>query len=266
MSERDRFVVLRSNAPIWVVPAIHGEARRLAVLYHAIADRLGPRDQVVHCGNYLGVGADPRGVFDELLRFRLWLLARPGAHACDVVHLRGAQEEMWGKLLQVQFAPNPAEVLAWMAERGVLATLVAYGGDLQEGLAAARAGPVALGRWTQTLRRAVDACPGHTALRTALKRACYTDDRRLLFVHTGYDPTRPLDRQGDAFWWAARAFERIDAAIDPFRMIVRGCDPARRGVVGRDATLSIDGGCGHGGALIAVRLAGDGSILDEIAV
>ena len=37
----------------------------------------------------------------------------------DIVYLRGQQEEMWHRMLQIQFAPNPKEVLPWMLQQGV---------------------------------------------------------------------------------------------------------------------------------------------------
>ena len=74
----------------------------------------------------------------EMLSFRRDLLAIPGVLAGDLVYLRGAQEEMWQKLLQLQFAPNPKDVLSWMLGQGVDSTLRAYGGNPETGMAAAR--------------------------------------------------------------------------------------------------------------------------------
>src|SRR5207244_1969250 len=82
-------------------------------------------------GNYLGYGASVAATIDELLDFRCRALARPDAFACDVVFLRGAQEEMWQKLLQLQFAQNPGEVLEWMVREGVEATVKAFGGEMR---------------------------------------------------------------------------------------------------------------------------------------
>ena len=111
---------------------------------------------------------------------------------------------MLQKLLQLQFAPNPGEVLAWMVEAGIGPTVRAYGGDLRQGFAATRGGPRTITRWTSTLRDAVNAAPGHTMLLSALRHAAFTEEGGLLFVHAGVDPARPLTAQGDAFWWATR--------------------------------------------------------------
>src|SRR5579862_6186361 len=131
-----------------------------------------------------------------MLDFRRRLLARPHGFACDAVYLRGAQEEMWQKLLQLQFAPNPSEVLDWMVREGIAATVAAYGGELRQGFAAARDGPRTITRWTSALRNAMNAAPGHTALFSRLHHAAVSHDNQLLFVHAGIDWSRPLATQG----------------------------------------------------------------------
>ena len=41
--------------------------------------------------------------------------------------MRGAQEEMFSKILQLQIAPNPLEIIDWMFEHGVDKTIKSYG-------------------------------------------------------------------------------------------------------------------------------------------
>src|SRR6185312_356555 len=106
---------------------------------------------LVYLGNYLGRGPQIRRTIDEVLRFRLAVLSQPNAFACDVAFLRGSQEEMWQKLLQLQFAVSPRDVLQWMLDQGVEATLLAYDTGAQQGFGACREGPKALTRWTSAL-------------------------------------------------------------------------------------------------------------------
>ena len=47
------------------------------------------------------------------------VIPRPHSDVDDVAYLRGNQEEMWQKLLQLQFATDPRGVLKWMFEQGV---------------------------------------------------------------------------------------------------------------------------------------------------
>ncbi len=90
-----KFAILRRPRRVGTVAAIHGEADRLAALHDAIDARFEPGDRLAYLGNYLGHGREIPATLDELLRFRRATLARPGMMACDIVFLRGAQEEMW---------------------------------------------------------------------------------------------------------------------------------------------------------------------------
>src|SRR5688572_23028626 len=114
MSDREKFAHLRPGARTWAVAAIPGGGERLLRLHAALAERLTQDDRLAYLGNFLGHGPAVADAIDELLRFRLWFLARSLTMVCDLAYLRGAQEEMWHKLLQLQFATDPRGVLAWM--------------------------------------------------------------------------------------------------------------------------------------------------------
>jgi serine/threonine protein phosphatase 1 len=264
MKASERFAALRRAARVWAIAAIHGEARRLAAMHDALAARFAPGDRLVYLGNYLGCGPQIVETMDELLRFRRALIAQPGMFAYDVVYLRGSQEEMWQKLQQLQFAVNPREVLDWMLSHGVAATLAAYGGEARQGLAAARDGAVAITRWTNQLRAGVARMPGHQALLSSLRRAAYTDDGTLLFVHAGVDASRPLEAQGDVLWWGSAGFGEWPASYQGFRRVVRGFEPSHAGIVRSPYGLSIDGGSGFGGKLVATCLDRTGEIVERI--
>lgn len=252
---------------VWAVSSIHGEAERLARLHDGIDARFRDGDRIVYLGNYFGRGAAIAATVDELLSFRCAVMARPGGFACDVVFLRGSQEEMWQKLLQLQFAANPGEVLEWMLAQGVEATLRAYGGDPDQGRRACREGARGITRWTATLRAALNAAPGHAQLATALRRAAFTQPREgagLLFVHAGIAPDRPLDAQNDAFWWGGGRLLEMTEPYAGYRRVVRGFDRRHGGLVESPFAVSVDGGSGFGGPLLAACLAADGSIVDQV--
>lgn len=263
MSSKLWFATLRRCRRVWAVAAIHGEAERLARVHDEIERRFAPGDRLVYLGNYLGRGSGIRATVDELLRFRRELIARPQMFASDLVYLRGCQEEMWQKLLQLQYAPNPGQVLAWMLRQGVGATITAYGGTLERGQAAARDSTMSLTRWTQGLRAAMHGAPGHDAWFATLRRAAFTDDGQLLLVHAGLDPAKPLAAQGDQLWWGGAGFERIVQPYEGFRVVIRGYDHAHGDPVQAAFTTSIDAGCGFGGALLALCFSPEGEILDQ---
>ena len=129
-------ITLNAKERIWAVPAILGQAGALRELHARLQERLVPGDSLVYLGNYMGFGPLIAETVDELLRFRA------ACTGVEIAHLRGAQEEMWVKLLEIQWAMRPAETFQWMMEHGVAATLRAYGGDPSEAPAKFRSGVV----------------------------------------------------------------------------------------------------------------------------
>jgi serine/threonine protein phosphatase 1 len=264
--------MLRQPRRLWAIAAVHGVAHRLLQVAIAISARLEPGDAVIFLGNLIGGATDgetPDAVatLDLALALRRHVLALPGGRACDVAFLRGTQEEMWTKLEQLHFAQGPSEVLRWMLRRGLAATIGAYGGldAIADGERAVRDGPVAIARWTNGLRHAMRGQPGHAEWLAAVRRAALGENRQFLAVHHGVDIDKPLDLQGDIFWWGgATSFDAIDAPYEGIDRMIRGFDRDHRGLVDRPHALSLDGGCGFGGPLIAALLDSCGRVLDIV--
>jgi serine/threonine protein phosphatase 1 len=100
---------------------------------------------------------------------------------------------------------------------------------------------------------------------SAIRRAALSDDGHLLAVHHGIDPRKPLDLQGDSFWWGSDvAFDAIDAPYGGVGRMIRGFDRSHPGIVDRAHTLTLDGGCGSGGPLLAALLDARGAVLDIV--
>jgi serine/threonine protein phosphatase 1 len=155
-----------------------------------------------------------------------------------------------------------------MLHHGVGATIAAYGGpdSIAEGLRAVGAGPMMTARWTGGLRQAVRGHAGHEPLYTAVKRAALSEDGRLLFVNHGVDPTRPIERQGDSFWWgAAQPFDHIAQPFAGVARAIRGFDRSHPGIVDGAIGLTVDGGCGDGGPLMALLLDRDGREIERLS-
>ena len=142
MSDDSAFAIIENASRIWVIGSIHGEADKLAALHERLFSRLAPGDRLIYLGNYLGYGPAIIETVDEILSFRRKFLARPPfTDADDHILLRGSQEEMWQRILQLQFAVDPIEVVTWMAERGLASTLAANAGESPQGILSQRAGP-----------------------------------------------------------------------------------------------------------------------------
>lgn len=251
---------------IWAVAAIHAEVTRLVALHDLLGARLAPGDRLIYLGNLIGHGPRAAETFDELIAFRRHVLTLAGAEPWDIVYLRGAQEEMLGKLMQLQFAPNPREVLGWMIGKGVGATLASYGIDAEIGLGHCREGAQAITRWTGRIVAELHARPGHDEILAALRRYATSGAEGLLFVNGGLDCGRPLSEQRDTFWWGGGPFGADDPPYGSFRTIIRGFDRSGGGVAMGPYRATIDGGCGFGGTLNAACFTPEGSLADWIEV
>ena len=273
MSFKTKFSNIGHPNKIWVISAIHGEVERLISVHQSLYAKFKPGDRLIYTGNYLGgASAKPVPTLDELLHFRRTLMAKPGVMAEDIVYLRGIQEELFGKLLQIQFAPNASQIADWMTKYhpDMDSVLQAYGASLPELSRTAREGILNLTRWSVALKNSIRSEPGHEKFFTVLRLAAFTENRHtndnnLLFVHAGLDPEKPLAAQGDQFWWAFKGFNKIPAPYSPFRSVIRGHDPERNGIQVTPGYISLDGGCGHGGKLVCAQLSNMGEIIEILA-
>jgi len=262
------FATLRAARRIHAVGALAGDSGAVAALGQHLHRVWRVGDRLVVLGNMLGAVGDSAQTLDWLLALRRRLLARPGARACDVVFLRGAQEEMWARALRLAFALRPLEVLDWMLSNGLAAAIESYGVAVNDGRVACRNGPSAIARWTAQLREAQARRGGHAELMTALRRAAFSEDGALVFAAAGVDPMRSPDKQGDAFWWNARddaaLTQALRAGADPawatLSLLVRGVAPDRAA------------GAWAGGPVLTVSdtrpalvtLAPDGAVLERV--
>ncbi|MCC9620663.1 hypothetical protein LPB41_03075 [Thalassospira sp. MA62] len=251
---------------IWVVGAINGDHAAISNIHRQLAERVSPGDRLVYLGNYWGDGTAEQVVatINEILVFRRFFIARECVDLADIVFLRGASEEMLSKLQQIQFAPNPAEVFDWMLTRGIAGIVRAYGFDPAQVQATMRQGAHAISQWTSQFGDALRRHPGHNALLSDLKHAAYTTDGQLIFVHAGLDASRPLTGQTDTFWWGGSMFESITDRYYDCARIVRGAANNKVGLQQREFSLSIDGGAGRGGPLIAAALDSKGQIVTQL--
>ena len=263
-TSQNGFVNLGNPKKIWAVPAIHSAAEDLTLLHDNILKHIHPGDRIVYLGNYTGYGESAVDSINELLAFRRLVLSIRGMIPSDIIYLKGAQEEMLSKLMQLQFASNPADVLLWMLGNGLQATLNDYGVCIHDGLEACRRGIMDITRWTQGVRGKIRAHAGHEDFMMAQYRAAYTctDSHAspLLFVHAGLNIGKPLHEQGDSIWWEAQSFEAINTPYAPFEKVVRGYDPAHKGMNLNCVTATIDDGCGFGGNLVCASFGEDGQV------
>lgn len=266
----EKFAELGSPRRIWAIAAINGDIERLSTLHDHLASRFQVRDRLVYLGNYLGVeSSDNLSVFDEILAFRAALLAKTGLEPQDIVYLRGPAEEAWQRLLRLQFAPVPLQTLDKLLASGVESYLSLYGVSVNDTKSMARAGSVAITRWTNQLRTWQRSAPGHEQLVCSMRRAAYTqaiDQKKLLFVPANFDSSRLLEDQGDSLWWSAASFCVGGRAVNSYNRIVRGFNSLNEGACLDQAEVTLDAGCGRGGPLMCACFTPTGKLIELVTV
>lgn len=266
--DSEKFGCLDKAKRVWAVGAIHGEIETLKALHEDLLSRFQAGDMIVYLGNYFGNRLTAVQTLDELLLARRKLMAAGDTSGPNsFVYLRGAREEMLSKLLQLQYAPNPSEVMDWLLGHHLGSVIESYGTREVVARAIARGGTLSISKWTSGLRRAINIHPGHAALLSSLRRAAFTREGKILFVHASLDVSRPLNMQKDNFWWDNGRFDDINAAYYGFLRIVRGYDHSNKGLrLNHPYTATLDGGSGRGGTLNAVCFSPEGDVMDHLSI
>ncbi len=255
---------LGADNAIWAVSSPDGHVQRLNAIHEHIWREFKPGDKVIYLGNYLGNPDTPDNpdVIDSIILFSNALVCENLASHDDIICLRGLREDLWLKLLQLQFANQPQNVLTWLLQNGMEGVINHYGSTGEEGLSACRSGIIPLIRWTKRLAENMRQRTGHNLFYNCLKRAAATsvENNNLLFVHCGLNPDRPLHAQDENFWWSADKFETIENGYENFNYIVRGYDPLGRGVLQTPATLSLNGDFARNRPVVCAKLSPAGDI------
>lgn len=267
----EKFAELGTPRRIWAVAAIHGDLERLSTLHDHLAARFSIRDRLVYLGNYLGIESRTNAaVIEELLLFRAALLCKTGMETSDIVYLRGPAEEAWQRLLRLQFAPLPHQMLEKLLLSGVESYLRLYGVSITDTRSIARAGSLTITRWTNQLRSLQRNAPGHEKFMFTMRRAAFTnpdaEQKRALFVPASFDPTRSIDDQGEALWWTAVPFRVTGRAAGAYNRVVRGFDSVNGGADLDDLAVTLDGGCGRGGPLVCGCFTPSGKLTELVVV
>ncbi len=222
MNTITNFIELRKCSRIWAIGSIHSNLNAFYSIKKFILNNFKEDDRLVILGNVIGLGDSSKEIISNIISLRFDLMSKFKLKPKDIVFLRGAQEEMFSKLLQLQIAPNPLEIINWLFEHGVDKTLESYGYTTDEAINVANSGTVAISRWTSRLNKSLHENPGHKDFLLSLKHAAYSSSKKILFVNRGVDITRPLSAQNDCFWWGFQNFSEISRPYKSFNRIVRG--------------------------------------------
>ncbi len=222
MDNISNFVELKKSSKIWAIGSIHSNLKSFSSIKKYILKNFEETDKLIFLGNVIGLGDNSKETLTSVIDLRFNLMSKFKLKPESIVFLRGAQEEMFTKLLQLQLAPNPAEIIEWMFDHGVNKTISSYGFSVNELKNIASSGTMNISKFTSNLNKVVQNNPGHTQYFLNLKHAAYSHTKKILFVNRGVDITRPLSAQNDCFWWGFQNFSRIQNPYKTFLKIVRG--------------------------------------------
>ena len=222
MDKETKFVELNNCSRIWAIGSIHSNIKSFNSIKQFISKNFRDNDKIVFLGNVIGLGAHSKDTITSVVNLRFRLMSKFHLKPDSVVFLRGAQEEMFNKLLQLHTAPNPLEIINWMFEHGVDKTLYSYGYSNDQVKSVSTTGTVSISKWTSKLNNSLLDNLGHKEYFLNLKHAAYSSSKKILFVNRGVDIKRPLSAQNDCFWWGFQNFSKIDKPYSTFLKIVRG--------------------------------------------
>jgi len=219
---QSHFAELKFSKKIWAIGSIHSHINSFESIKDHILKYFSNGDRVVFLGNIIGLGENSKDTISSVVNMRNNLLSNFSLKPEDIVFLRGAQEEMFLKLLQLQTAPNPHDIVQWMFEHGVDKTAKSYGFDKDEIIEISTQGTLSISRWTAKLNKIIAHFPGHNEYFLNLQHAAFSDTKKILFVNRGVDISRPLSAQSDCFWWGYQNFSKLNKPYKTFIKIVRG--------------------------------------------
>ena len=222
MNKISNFVEIKKTNKIWAIGSIHSNLNSFNSIKNYILNNFNADDVLIFLGNIIGLGDDSKETLNSVLDLRFNLMSKFKLKPESIIFLRGAQEEMFSKLLQLQLAPNPSEIVNWMFEHGVNKTINSYGFSEDEVRNITTSGTIKISKWTSSLNKALYKNSGHTQYFLNLKHAAYSHTKKILFVNRGVDITRPLSAQNDCFWWGFQNFSTTQKPYKTFLRIVRG--------------------------------------------
>ncbi len=222
MNIASNFVELKKSNKIWAIGSIHSNLKSFSSIKKYILNNFEINDKLIFLGNVVGLGENSKQTLNSVIDLRFKLMSKFKLKPESIVFLRGAQEEMFSKLLQLQLAPNPTEIIDWLFDHGVNETIKSYGFSENEVKNISSSGTINISKWTANLNKILKNNPGHTEYFLNLKHAAYSSTKKILFVNRGVDITRPLSAQNDCFWWGFQNFSTIQQPYKTFLRIVRG--------------------------------------------
>ncbi|SVE15382.1 uncharacterized protein METZ01_LOCUS468236, partial [marine metagenome] len=181
------FIEITDSQKIWAIGSIHSRLEAFNSIKKYLLKNFGKDDYLVFLGNVIGLGQESKNTLSSVIDLRNQLMAKFYLDPKKIIFLRGAQEEMFLKLLQLQTAPNPCDIINWMFEHGVDSTIKSYGFNKDEIISVSTRGSLAISKWTSKFNQTLSVESGHKQYFANLKHAAFGESKKILFLNRGVD-------------------------------------------------------------------------------
>ena len=146
MNTESNFVEFQNAKRIWAVGSVHSNYESFNSIKNYLLSSFDEGDKLT---------------ISSIIDLRFKLMAKFQLQPDEIVFLRGAQEEMFLKLMLLQIAPNPQDIVKWMFSHGVDKTIQSYGFSKEETQSIASQGTLSISKWTSKLNAVVSNNAGH---------------------------------------------------------------------------------------------------------
>ena len=159
--DKTNFIEIAKTKKIWAIGSIHSRHSAFESIKNYLLEKFKKNDSLVFLGNIIGLEKESKKTLNSVLDLRNNLMSKFCLDPEKIIFLRGAQEEMFLKLMQLQTAPNPEDIVSWMFDHGVGSTLESYGFIKDELKKISSQGTLSISKWTSRLNYELSKNRGH---------------------------------------------------------------------------------------------------------
>jgi serine/threonine protein phosphatase 1 len=155
LTSNNKFQEFSNTDRIWAIGSLHSSIESFQSIKKYIVSSFNNGAALLFLGDLIGYNHKSKEIITDVLSLRFSLMAKFNLDHEDIVFLRGAQEEMFSKLLQLQIAPNPKEIIDWIFSHGVDQTLVSYDFEPDQFRNIATQGTIQINKLTSKLNKKI---------------------------------------------------------------------------------------------------------------
>ena len=119
MEKITHFVEIKKSKKIWAIGSIHSRLDAFESIKEYILSEFEKEDTLIFLGNVIGFGKESKKTLTSVIDLRNKLMAKFYLGSEKIIFLEVLRKKCLLKLLQLQTAPNPIDIVKWMFDHGV---------------------------------------------------------------------------------------------------------------------------------------------------